>query len=194
MNLLILLIVRAVRWRRKRSLMATCFNYTSIQRVLRTGELLSLLLLRVNTRDGLFVHPIANRQHFFPRFPSGAVYPGVSGLPPCGPFPLCRLPQTHPEEQNLRIYVVELEHFRQYKLPQLTSCLICMILKGGWTSSWRALYCRQGNSSSSSLFCKCALRESGCRIGYESTKMSRDVFRRSISRDTNVEASAFLPS
>ena len=40
---------------------------------------------------------------------------------------------------------------------------------------------------SSSLSLKCALRESGCRIGYERTKMSLDHFWRSISRDTNVE-------
>ena len=40
---------------------------------------------------------------------------------------------------------------------------------------------------SSSLSLKCALRQSGCRIGYEPTKMSRDHFRRSISRETNVE-------
>ena len=43
---------------------------------------------------------------------------------------------------------------------------------------------------SSSLYLKCALRKSGCRIGYEPTKMSRDHFWRSISRDTNVEVSA----
>ena len=50
--------------------------------------------------------------------------------------------------------------------------------------------------ASSSLSLKFALRESGCRIGYEPTKMSRDQFWRSISRDTNVEVSAsppFLP-
>ena len=35
---------------------------------------------------------------------------------------------------------------------------------------------------SSSLSLKCALRESGCRIGHELTKMSRDHFWRSISR------------
>ena len=40
---------------------------------------------------------------------------------------------------------------------------------------------------------KCALRESACRIGYEPTKMSRDHFWRSISRDTNVEVSAVSP-
>ena len=43
------------------------------------------------------------------------------------------------------------------------------------------------SSSSSSLSFKCALRESGCRIGCEPTKMSRDHFWRSISSDTNVE-------
>ena len=36
---------------------------------------------------------------------------------------------------------------------------------------------------------KCALKESGCRIGYEPTKMSRDPFWLSIYRDTNVEVS-----
>ena len=46
---------------------------------------------------------------------------------------------------------------------------------------------------SSSLSLKCALRESGCRIDYEPTKMSRDPFWRSISRDTNVEISALSP-
>ena len=46
---------------------------------------------------------------------------------------------------------------------------------------------------SSSLSLKCALRESGCRIGNESTKMSRDHFWRSISRDTSVDVSAFSP-
>ena len=35
-----------------------------------------------------------------------------------------------------------------------------------------------------------ALRKSGCIIGYEPTKMSRDHFWRSISRNTNVEISA----
>ena len=49
---------------------------------------------------------------------------------------------------------------------------------------------RRSISFSSSLSFKCALRESGCRIGYEPTKMSRDHFWRSISRDTNVEVSA----
>ena len=44
---------------------------------------------------------------------------------------------------------------------------------------------------SSSLSLKCALRECGCRIYYEPTKTSRDHFWRSISRDTNVEVSAF---
>ena len=44
--------------------------------------------------------------------------------------------------------------------------------------------------SSSSLSLKCALREDGCRIGYEATKVSRDHFWRSIFRDTNVEVSA----
>ena len=47
---------------------------------------------------------------------------------------------------------------------------------------------------SSSLSLKCALRESGCRIGYEPTKMSGDRFWWSISRDTNVEVSALSPS
>ena len=47
---------------------------------------------------------------------------------------------------------------------------------------------------SSSLSLKYALRESGCRIGYEPTKMSQDHFWRSISRDTNVEASALSPT
>ena len=47
--------------------------------------------------------------------------------------------------------------------------------------------------ASSSLSLKCAFRESGCRIGYEPTKMSRDHFWRSISRDINVEVSAFSP-
>ena len=41
---------------------------------------------------------------------------------------------------------------------------------------------------------KCALRESGCRIGYEPTRMSRDYFWWSISRDTNVEVSALSPA
>ena len=45
----------------------------------------------------------------------------------------------------------------------------------------------------SSLSLKCALRESGCRIGYEPTKMSRDHFWLSISRDTNLEVSALSP-
>ena len=45
--------------------------------------------------------------------------------------------------------------------------------------------------ASSSLSLTCALRESGCRIGCEPTKMRRDHFWRSISRDTNVEVSAF---
>ena len=45
-------------------------------------------------------------------------------------------------------------------------------------------------SSSSSLSLKCALRESGCRIGHEPTKMSRDHFWQSVSRETNVEVSA----
>ena len=40
---------------------------------------------------------------------------------------------------------------------------------------------------------KCPLRESGCRIGYELTKVSRDHFWRSMSRDTNVEVSALSP-
>ena len=47
---------------------------------------------------------------------------------------------------------------------------------------------------SSSLVLKCALRESGCRIGYELTKMNRDHFWRSTSNDTNLEVSAFLIS
>ena len=46
---------------------------------------------------------------------------------------------------------------------------------------------------SSSLSFKCALRESGCRIGYEPTKMSRVHFWRSISRDINLEVSALSP-
>ena len=41
--------------------------------------------------------------------------------------------------------------------------------------------------SSSSLSLKCALRESGCRIGYEPTRMSRGRFWRSISREINVK-------
>ena len=45
----------------------------------------------------------------------------------------------------------------------------------------------------SSLSLQCVLRGSGCRIGYEPTKMSRDHFWRSISRDTNVEVSALSP-
>ena len=45
-------------------------------------------------------------------------------------------------------------------------------------------------SSSSSLSFKCALRESGYRIGYEPTKINRDHFKRSTSMDTNVEVSA----
>ena len=49
------------------------------------------------------------------------------------------------------------------------------------------------SSSSSSLLFKCALRESGCKFGYEPTKMNRDHFWRSISRDTNVEISALSP-
>ena len=44
-----------------------------------------------------------------------------------------------------------------------------------------------------SLSLKCALRESGCRIGYVPTKMSREHFWRSISRDTNVAVSALSP-
>ena len=40
---------------------------------------------------------------------------------------------------------------------------------------------------------KCALRESGCRIGYEPTKVNRDHFWPSISMDTNAEASALSP-
>ena len=44
---------------------------------------------------------------------------------------------------------------------------------------------------SSSVSLKCALRESGCRIGYEPTKMTP--FWWSISRDTNVEVSALSP-
>ena len=46
---------------------------------------------------------------------------------------------------------------------------------------------------SSSPFLKFALRESGCRIGYELTKMSRDHFWRSISSDNNMEVSALSP-
>ena len=53
---------------------------------------------------------------------------------------------------------------------------------------------RRSISSSSSLSFNCALRESGCRIGYGPTRMSRDHFRRSIPRDTNVEVSALSPS
>ena len=49
---------------------------------------------------------------------------------------------------------------------------------------------RRWISASSSISLKCALRASGCRIGYEPTKRSRDHFRRSMSRDTNVEVSA----
>ena len=45
----------------------------------------------------------------------------------------------------------------------------------------------------SSLSLKCALRESGCRIGYEPTKMNRHPFWRSISSDTNAEVSASYP-
>ena len=51
----------------------------------------------------------------------------------------------------------------------------------------------QSSSSSSPSF-KCALKESGCRIGYEPTKVSRDHLWRSISRDTNVEVSAWSPA
>ena len=43
---------------------------------------------------------------------------------------------------------------------------------------------------SSSLSLKFALRESGCRIGYEAAKMTRYHFWWSISRDTNVDISA----
>ena len=50
-----------------------------------------------------------------------------------------------------------------------------------------------GLNFSSSLSLKRALRESGCRIGYEPTKTSRDHFWRSISMDTNVEVSALSP-
>ena len=39
---------------------------------------------------------------------------------------------------------------------------------------------KQKSVFSSSLSLKCALRESGCRIGYEPTNMSRDHFWRSI--------------
>ena len=46
---------------------------------------------------------------------------------------------------------------------------------------------------SSSLSLKRAVRESGCRIGYEPIKTSQDHFWWSISRDTNVEVSAFSP-
>ena len=42
-------------------------------------------------------------------------------------------------------------------------------------------------TSSLSLSLKCALRESGCRIGYDSKKMSRYHFWQSMSRDANVE-------
>ena len=52
---------------------------------------------------------------------------------------------------------------------------------------------RRSISSSSSLSLKCALRESGCRISYEPTKMIRDHFWWSMSRDTNVEVSALSP-
>ena len=51
-------------------------------------------------------------------------------------------------------------------------------------------FIRRSISSLSSLSLKCATRESGCRIGYEPAKMIRDMFWRSISRDTNVEVSA----
>ena len=37
------------------------------------------------------------------------------------------------------------------------------------------------------------MRERGCRIGCEPMKMSRDPFRRSISRETNAEVSALFP-
>ena len=47
--------------------------------------------------------------------------------------------------------------------------------------------------SSSIRSFKCALRESGCRICIEPTKMSRDHFWRLISGDTNVEVSAWYP-
>ena len=49
---------------------------------------------------------------------------------------------------------------------------------------------RRSISSSSSHSVKCALRESGGRIGCEATKTSRDHFWRSMSRDTNLEVSA----
>ena len=52
---------------------------------------------------------------------------------------------------------------------------------------------RRSISSSLHLSFKCALRESGCRIGYEPTTMNRDHFWRLISRDTNVEVSALSP-
>ena len=42
-----------------------------------------------------------------------------------------------------------------------------------------------------SLSLKCALRESGCRIGYQPTKNELRLL--SISRDTNVEVSALSP-
>ena len=51
---------------------------------------------------------------------------------------------------------------------------------------------RRSISSSSSLSLKYALRESGCRIGYEPTKMSQDHFWRSMPRDTNVDVSALF--
>ena len=44
----------------------------------------------------------------------------------------------------------------------------------------------------SSLSLQCALRESGCRVSYEPTKMSRDHFWRSTSRDTKVEVSGIM--
>ena len=49
------------------------------------------------------------------------------------------------------------------------------------------------SSSSSDLSFNSALREGGCRIGYEPTKVSLDHFRRSVSMGTNVEVSALSP-
>ena len=51
------------------------------------------------------------------------------------------------------------------------------------------LICAVQFFSSSHSFTR-ALRERGCRIGYEAKTMSRDHFWLSMSRDTNVEVSA----
>ena len=56
--------------------------------------------------------------------------------------------------------------------------------------NWKKFFFKQKKGTrihSSSLSLKFPLRESGCRIGYEPTEMSRDHFWRSISRDTDVE-------